>query len=123
MRGIPEPPKRKLPGFSKRFITRMFACILVMLIGFGILYGHQPFKDPNFNIGFGLIVFGVVLAVAINLYMFSHVRCPECSRPNLPRWKPNDVPGAPFHYYCGKCHVVWDTEIRHADESDAADVD
>lgn len=120
MRGIPEPPKRELPGFSTRIFLRALVFIAVGMVGVGIMSLDYIQRGTTFSIGLGVMIAGVFLAAAAWLYTMSHVVCPQCTRKKLPRWKPSDEPGAPYHYYCGKCHVVWETGVRNAEEHDSS---
>lgn len=119
MPGIAEPPKRILPGFA----TRVKLCGLgVLVIGGSGAYLLIQYRDTNpttFYGGFALLGLGLILGILYEIYVFRRVRCPQCERPKLPRWKPNDAHRSPYHYYCGKCHVVWVTGLFHVDPDEA----
>jgi hypothetical protein len=121
MRGISEPPKRQLSGFAFRYKVGMVVVAAIGVSGAYFMWSHRMVKDTPFYIGIGALAGSVLLAVLFELYTFYRVRCPQCARGKLPRWKPNDAHGAPYHFYCGKCHVVWDTGMRHVAEREDRD--
>lgn len=114
----PEPIAYQLPDFYNGYLLRGYACFLLGVAVLILNWWIFRTVDATFIFFLLCAIPIALLTQGVQSHALKNIRCPDCQKEKLPRWKPRSVEGAPIQVYCETCHVVWDTGLEYHDYSE-----
>jgi predicted RNA-binding Zn-ribbon protein involved in translation (DUF1610 family) len=101
---------KQIKSFGYRVQAAFF---LAVLIGFG---GFMIVPEPYLWLWTGVFALSVGGSIILGERRIKAFVCPDCGTSISSYMDTEEKLDAPIQYFCHKCNVVWDTNLRTLDE-------